>query len=322
MNATQPDLATILARIEALDAKVEQLVERQRKQSELFETFTPIAREALAVATDRLDVAEKKGYFAFARELFGVTERVVEGFSPQDVRLLGDAVVGILETVRAMTQPAVLELANETSAVLQHPDRVEPIGIVGMVRATRDENVQKGMALMMDVMRQVGRAAQLVQQARRASPAAQRRAKLAETLGPRRRAASGVERAAAARAPEAPVEPRLPACAIEAPRPGVAATVIDGIAFTADGHMVDASQWSEALALQLAAAQGVAMTEAHWAIVRFAREDFASATVAPNIRRITQGTGVTTKDLYALFPKAPARTVAKIAGIPKPAGCL
>lgn len=318
MNATQPDLAAVLARIEALDAKVEQLVERQRKQSELFETFTPIAREALSVATERLDVAEKKGYFAFAKELLGVTERVVEGFSPQDVRLLGDAVVGILETVRAMTQPAVLELANETSSVLQHPDRVEPIGIVGMVRATRDENVQKGMALMMDVMRQVGRAAQLVQQARRASPAEQRRARLAETLGPRKRP-SGVERAVPTKAA---AEPKLPACAIEAPKPGVTATVIDGIAFTADGHMVDAAQWSEALALQLAAAQGVAMTEAHWAIVRFAREDFASATVAPNIRRITQGTGVTTKDLYALFPKAPARTVAKIAGIPKPAGCL
>lgn len=321
MNATQPDLATVLARIEALDAKVERLLERQRKQSELFETFTPIAREALSVATERLDTAEKKGYFAFAKELIGVTERVVEGFSPQDVRLLGDAVVGILETVRAMTQPAVLELANETSAVLQHPDRVEPIGIVGMVRATRDEHVQKGMALMMDVMRQVGRAAQIVQRARQESPAAQRRAKLAESLGPRRRSVLGVERAAPSSAPAA-VEPKLPACSIEPPKPGVTAAVINGIAFTADGHLVDASQWSEALAQQLADAQGVTMTEAHWAVVRFAREDFARSTVAPNIRRITQGTTLSTKDLYALFPKAPARTIAKIAGIPKPAGCL
>jgi dissimilatory sulfite reductase related protein len=44
--------------------------------------------------------------------------------------------------------------------------------------------------------------------------------------------------------------------------------------------------------------------------------------MSPNIRRITLELGVSTKDVYALFPKAPARTIAKIAGIPKPAGCL
>ncbi|MDX2014742.1 MAG: TusE/DsrC/DsvC family sulfur relay protein [Myxococcaceae bacterium] len=47
-----------------------------------------------------------------------------------------------------------------------------------------------------------------------------------------------------------------------------------------------------------------------------------AAKASPNIRRITQGTTLTTKDVYALFPKAPARTVSKIAGLPKPAGCL
>jgi tRNA 2-thiouridine synthesizing protein E len=331
MNNAQPDLATILARIEALDAKVESLVERQRKQSEMFETFTPILREVMSVATDKLADAEKKGWFAFAKELFGVTERVVEGFSPQDVRQLGDAVVGILETVRAMTQPEVLQIANETTTVLVKADEVEPIGIMGMVRATRDEHVQKGMALMMDVMRNVGRAAQAVNASREKSPMAQRRAKLAETLGPKhRKRALGTERTPApARAVPKTIErnkaeemPPLAACAVPSNKPAVTAAVIDGVAFTSDGHLVDPKQWSDALGAKIAAAQGITMTETHWAIVRFARGDFESTGASPNIRRITQGANVQTKDLYALFPKAPARTIAKIAGIPKPAGCL
>jgi TusE/DsrC/DsvC family sulfur relay protein len=73
---------------------------------------------------------------------------------------------------------------------------------------------------------------------------------------------------------------------------------------------------------KIAAAQGVGMSEAHWKVVEFVRADFEATKVSPNIRRITQATGVSTKDLYTLFPKAPARTVAKIAGIPKPAGCI
>lgn len=331
MNNPQPDLATILARIEALDAKVEFLVQRQHKQAEMFEAFTPILREVMSVATDKLGDAEKKGWFAFGKELFGVTERVVEGFSPSDVRQLGDAVVGILETVRAMTQPEVLQIANETTGVLTNADDVEPIGIMGMVRATRDENVQKGMALMMDVMRQVGRAAQAVKTARERSPMAQRRAKLAETLGPKaRKGALGTERTLPPpRAVPTAIEPKksaeMPppaACAVPSSKPAVTAAVIDGVAFTADGHMVDSKQWTEALGAKIAAAQGVAMTDAHWAIVRFSRGDFESTGASPNIRRITQGANVATKDLYTLFPKAPARTIAKIAGIPKPAGCL
>lgn len=331
MNNAQPDLATILARIEALDAKVEFLVQRQHKQSEMFETFTPILREVMSVATDKFADAEKKGWFSFGKELFGVTERIVEGFGPQDVRQLGDAVVGILETVRAMTQPEVLQIANETTTVLVKADEVEPIGIMGMVRATRDEHVQKGMALMMDVMRNVGRAAQAVKTARDNSPMAQRRAKLAETLGPKnRKGALGTERTPAPpRAVPKTIEPKkaeeMPppaACAVPSNKPAVTAAVIDGVAFTSDGHLVDSKQWSEGLGAKIAAAQGITMTETHWTIVRFARGDFESTGASPNIRRITQGANVQTKDLYALFPKAPARTIAKIAGIPKPAGCL
>jgi tRNA 2-thiouridine synthesizing protein E len=329
LNMEADKLDTVLARLDALNARVHDLTERQRKQDEFFSEMSPILKEVMATATTRLDALEKRGYFAFGRELVGVGERIVEGFSPDDVRLLGDSVVAILETVRTLTQPEVLAVAGEASEVLQKADQVEPIGILGMVRASRDEDVQKGMAVMMDVVRHVGRVAEIVAKRRAPRPADDRRARLAAVTGARRRSALGVERPRASKeaapsataATAAPLGPP-PGCAVPSTKAPEVAAVIEGVAFTRDGHLADAGAWSEGLAVKLAGPHGLTLDEARWAVVKFARSDFEATGASPNIRRLTQGTGVTTKDLYSLFPKAPARTIAKIAGIPKPAGCI
>jgi tRNA 2-thiouridine synthesizing protein E len=100
------------------------------------------------------------------------------------------------------------------------------------------------------------------------------------------------------------------------------AAVLDGVGFTAEGHLADPAAWTRALAENIAAAQAVDLGAEHWRVVEFARAEFEKTGASPNVRRITQGAAITTKDLYALFPRAPARTVARIAGIPKPAGCI
>ena len=314
------DLASLHERLDTISAQLATLVERQRATEEFLDEMSPILRAALSSAAGRLDALEKKGYFAFGRELAAVFERVVEGFTAEDVRQLGDAIVGILETVRAMTQPEVLRVAADASTVLQNADRAEPVGIVGMVRATSDRDVQRGMAVMLDVMRHVGRAATLVHGKRASSPLrdalTDKRAKLDAITGAKRPKALGVERT------PAKASPPLAACAVPTQGPAPVATVIDGIAFGADGHLADASQWTRSLGESLAAMQGLAMTDAHWKLVEDARKDFDATKVSPNIRRLTQVTGLSTKDIYALFPKAPGRTLAKIAGLPKPAGCL
>jgi tRNA 2-thiouridine synthesizing protein E len=318
-TTTVDDLA---ARLDALSAQVAFLVEQQKKKDELWDELSPIGREMMRAATTRLGDLEKKGYFAFGRELVGLGERIVEGYSPDDVRKLGDAVVGILDTVRAMTQPEVLALADQASAVLKNAGDAEPVGILGVVRASQSEDVQKGMSVMLEVLRHVGRGAEIIAEQRRKTSAssADRRARLQAITGARSTQAKarplGIER------PATPAEmPKPAACAVPAPKAAVAA-VLDGVAFSADGHMVDAKQWTRDLAVKLARAQGVELGEAHWKLVDFARSDFEKTGASPNVRRITQGTGATTKDLYSLFPKAPARTIAKIAGVPKPAGCI
>ena len=95
------------------------------------------------------------------------------------------------------------------------------------------------------------------------------------------------------------------------------------IELDADGNLANRSDWSEDLARELAAEEGIAeLTSQHWAVINFMRSVFEKEGDAPSIRRLTKESGVDTKTLYALFPKGPAKRAAKIAGLPKPKGCI
>ena len=95
------------------------------------------------------------------------------------------------------------------------------------------------------------------------------------------------------------------------------------IELDADGNLANRNDWSEDLARELAAEDGIPeLTPQHWAVINFMRSVFEKEGDAPSIRRLTKESGVDTKTLYALFPKGPAKRAAKIAGLPKPKGCI
>ena len=89
-----------------------------------------------------------------------------------------------------------------------------------------------------------------------------------------------------------------------------------------EGFLTVYDEWDEELAKSLAAAIGVEMTDESWRAIRFMREDFKSEGHTPTLRRISTVGGFDTKGLFALFPKKPAKKMAYIAGLPKPAGCV
>jgi len=302
----------IQERLDRLSAQMEFLVERQEKREETFDELSPLLREVMAVATGKLDDIEKRGWLKSIAALGEVAARVLDHYTADDVRALGEAIVSILDTVKALTQPEVLAIVGEAGEGLQHADEARPIGLFGMARASRNQDVKKGMAVLMELLRHVGRAAHAV--AEKDGAKADRKTRLAATLGPRKKKALGIERTRVPRLP--PHEPEKPKTN------GHASTVIDGISFTADGHLADASQWTRALAENIATREGVALTAEHWRLVEAARNDFLQNKAAANIRKLTQISGLPTKEIYALFPKAPGRTIAKIAGTPKPVGCI
>jgi len=102
-------------------------------------------------------------------------------------------------------------------------------------------------------------------------------------------------------------------------------TAIGGITveLDTDGHLANAADWNEDLAKAIAAEAGIPeLTGDHWKVINFMRKVYQEEGDAPSIRRLTKESGVDTKALYKLFPKGPAKKAAKIAGLPKPKGCI
>jgi len=90
-----------------------------------------------------------------------------------------------------------------------------------------------------------------------------------------------------------------------------------------EGFFEDPDQWTEAMAPELAEAEGIdELTEDHWKVIRFMRKEYAEKGAGPTVRVLGKTSGVSVKELYELFPKGPAKVAAKIAGIPKPRGCV
>lgn len=95
------------------------------------------------------------------------------------------------------------------------------------------------------------------------------------------------------------------------------------LAIDADGNLVNLSDWDESIARELAKEEGINdLNEKHWQVINYMRKVFSETGDSPSIRKLTKESGVDTKELYALFPKGPAKKAARIAGLPKPKGCI
>ena len=101
------------------------------------------------------------------------------------------------------------------------------------------------------------------------------------------------------------------------------AAVLEKIARNDEGFMTDPNEWTKEIAQIIAAEEGIeTLTDEHWKIIDFCRKQGEATGNAPTLRQITTGTGISTKELFTLFPKGPAKKVAKISGLGKPEGCV
>jgi TusE/DsrC/DsvC family sulfur relay protein len=321
---TAADLTRLEHKIDVLADQTALLVERQQFLSHLYEDMMPIARLMLGTATETLGDLERRGYVAYGRELLHLIDNIVSAYPPEAVHELADNVVQILDVVRRLTQPDVLAMAEGAAEAVQGGERAKPLGVVGMLRATTgDDDVRRGLAIALGALREIGRAA-----GKEARDGEGHR-RLNPLIGAKRNLggghhAPGARPATTARAASATRGATQSTSAATPPsRPAAPSVSIPGVVFTADGFLEDPHTWTEDIAQQIAAHLGISpLGDRHWVVIRFAREDFLTTGASPNIRRLTTGSGVSTKELYHLFPKAPAKATAMIAGIPKPVGCI
>ena len=90
-----------------------------------------------------------------------------------------------------------------------------------------------------------------------------------------------------------------------------------------DGFLEDPACLEQDLATAIAKIEDVeVLTEDHWKVVNYLREYYKQFGIAPMIRKLCKDTGYPLKTIYELFPSGPAKGACKIAGLPKPTGCV
>lgn len=90
-----------------------------------------------------------------------------------------------------------------------------------------------------------------------------------------------------------------------------------------DGFIQVPDTWTPELAAAIALTEDVeVLTEDHWKVVNYLRDYYQQFGIAPMIRKLCKETGFPLKDIYEMFPSGPAKGACKIAGLPKPTGCV
>jgi TusE/DsrC/DsvC family sulfur relay protein len=96
-----------------------------------------------------------------------------------------------------------------------------------------------------------------------------------------------------------------------------------------EGYLVDLSTWNEEVGAYLATTEGLTLTDQHWEVINFLREYYNEFQIAPAVRVLTKAIGKklgpekgNSQYLYELFPYGPAKQACKVAGLPKPTGCV
>jgi len=159
--ALTPDLDH---RLEVLAEQVQLLVDEAAERKRLKETYSelihdlsPIATQGMGTVTKAMTEAESKGYIDFAKSGLAVVDRVVTSFSEEDVEALGDNIVLILETVKEMTQPELMQMMRSTlHEVGEIEEAAVPPSMLNLLGQMREPEVRRGLASMIALLRSMG----------------------------------------------------------------------------------------------------------------------------------------------------------------------
>ena len=89
-----------------------------------------------------------------------------------------------------------------------------------------------------------------------------------------------------------------------------------------EGFLTEYDEWDDELGAELASQIGVDLNEKAWDLIHFLRDDYKEQGATATTRRVNAVGGFPVKLQFELFPKKPAKKMAYIAGLPKPAGCV
>jgi uncharacterized protein YjgD (DUF1641 family) len=122
--------------------------EMMESAKDFMEDFSPISRELAIDFMNKMDEFDRKGYFEFMKELNKGLDNVVESFSVEDVKALGDNLVTILNTIKSLTQPDMLQAVNNAVSVYKNMDIEikEDVSLMSLIREMNNPETRKGLA--------------------------------------------------------------------------------------------------------------------------------------------------------------------------------
>ena len=154
------DLLFLMRRLARNVRTFNEMLDQLESARDFLADAMPLTRDMIDEATIQLDQFERRGYFGFIQQSMYVLDQIVTSFSEEDVRLLGDNIVLILNTVKALTQPEIMNLARNLTAAFEEVDgRAEelPTSLLSLVGQMRDPEVRRGLAVTMEVLKAISK---------------------------------------------------------------------------------------------------------------------------------------------------------------------
>ena len=153
MDFQVEDLLYLLKRMLRNTTLIHKMMDQLESVSALSDEVGILGTQMFNTAVHQLDELEREGYFTFARGGWNILEQIVSEFGEEDIKALGDNIVTILKTVRSMTQPEVMGLANNLAVAVQEEQVDQNISVIALAREFSDPKVRRGLARLLNVVK-------------------------------------------------------------------------------------------------------------------------------------------------------------------------
>jgi uncharacterized protein YjgD (DUF1641 family) len=136
---------------------INEVISKLESTMDFMEDWRPIGKDLFNDGLDKLDEFDRKGYFAFLKEVFAVIDNIVTHYSTEDVRLLADNIVIIMETVKSLTQPDMLVAVNNALTVYQSLDTkdLEEYSVWKAMRELRTPEMKRGIGFIITFLKNI-----------------------------------------------------------------------------------------------------------------------------------------------------------------------
>ena len=134
---------------------ITKMFEQVENAKDFIEDFGPVSRELFIDMMNKLDEFDRKGYFHFMKELSKAMDNVVTSFTIDDVKNLSDNVVTILNTIKSLTQPDMLQTINNAISVYKNLniEVSEKVSIVSLMKEMNSPDLRRGLAFAIQFLK-------------------------------------------------------------------------------------------------------------------------------------------------------------------------